>query len=177
MFDLDHWLPSPSTRVAHCRESTAAPDRLWSAARLVGLSDAPVLGPLVRWRIPGLAPDLSFDTMFRQLPFLVLSDDPERGLLSGLVGRIWTLRGDYPQLSDPETFRRWSSSGTARVLFANWVEPLPSGGALLRSETRVQAIGTQGRIGMATLRPLVRAFQQLIGSDGIEEAVRRAEQR
>jgi hypothetical protein len=177
MFDLDHWLPSPSTRVAHCRESTAAPDRLWSAARLVGLSDAPVLGPLVRWRIPGLAPDLSFDTMFRQLPFLVLSDDPERGLLSGLVGRIWTLRGDYPQLSDPETFRRWSSSGTARVLFANWVEPLPSGGALLRSETRVQAIGTQARIGMATLRPLVRAFQQLIGSDGIEEAVRRAEQR
>jgi len=176
MFDLDHWLPSPTTRVAHRRESTAAPDPLWSAARMVGLRDASLLGRLVRWRIPGLASDLSFDAMFRQDPFLVLSDDQERGLLSGLVGRIWTLRRDYPLLSDPEDFRQWSSSGTARVLFANWVEPLASGGAVLRSETRVHAIGVQARIGMVTLSPVVRAFQQLILNDGIEEAVRRAEQ-
>ncbi len=175
MFDLDYWLPSPSTHVAHCRESTASPDRLWTAAQTVGLSDASLLGRLVRWRIPGLAPDLSFDAMFREPPFVVLRDEPGQGLLAGLVGRIWTLRGEYPQLPDPEAYRRWSSSGTARVLFANWVEPLPSGGALLRSETRVQTIGTQGRIGMATLRPLVRTFQHLIGSDGIAQAVRRAE--
>jgi hypothetical protein len=177
MFDLDHWLPSPTTRVAHRRESTAGPDRLWMASRQVGLSDASLLGRLVRWRIPGLASDLSFDAMFRQYPFLVLSDDHDLGLLSGLVGRIWTLRRDYPQLSDPEAFRHWSSSGTARVLFANWVEPLASGGAALCSETRVQTIGAQARIGMITLSPLVRAFQQLILNDGIEEAVRRAEQR
>jgi hypothetical protein len=29
----------------------------------------------------------------------------------------------------------------------------------------------------ATLRPVIRAFQQLIATDGIEEAVRRAEGR
>lgn len=177
MLDLDHWLASPTVRVAHRRESTAAGDDLWQSASAVGLNDAPLLGRLIRWRIPGLAPDISFDGLFRDDPFLVLVGDRRNALVSGLVGRIWTLRRDYPQLSSPEEFRQWSASGTARVLFANWVEPLPSGGAALCSETRVHAIGTQARLGMATLRPLVRAFQQLIASDGIEEAVRRAERR
>jgi hypothetical protein len=175
MFDLDYWLSAPTVRVAHCRESTAEPDALWAAASGVGLSDAPLLGRLVRWRIPGLSPDLSFDNLFRHDPFLVLVGEHERGLLSGLVGRIWTLRRDYPQLTDPEEFRQWSARGTARVLFANWVEPLAAGGAALRTEIRVHAIGGQARIGLTTLRPVIRAFQQLIASDGIEEAVRRAE--
>lgn len=177
MFDLDHWLSSPTVRVAHRRESTAEADALWEAACEVGLNDAPVLGRLVRWRIPGLPPDLSFDGLFRHDPFLVLIGDHDRGLLSGLVGRIWTLRRDYPKLSSPEEFREWSSRGTARVLFANWTESLPAGGAVLRSEIRVHAIGAQARLGLTTLRPVIRAFQQLIASDGIEEAVRRAESR
>jgi hypothetical protein len=175
MLDLDHWLPSPTICVAHRRESTATPDRLWKAASSVKMSEASLLGRLVRWRIPGLAPDLSFDNLFRHNPFLVLLGNQERALVSGLVGRIWTLRRDYPQLTDPEQFREWSRSGTARVLFANWVEPLASGGAALRSETRVQAIGTQGRVGLATLRPVVRAAENLIASEGLEAAVQRAE--
>ncbi|PZS13660.1 MAG: hypothetical protein DLM64_03045 [Solirubrobacterales bacterium] len=175
MLDLDHWLSAPTVRVTHRRESTAKPDGLWKAACAVRLSEASLLGRLVRWRIPGLAPDLSFENLFRHDPFLVLADNHERALVSGLVGRIWTLRRDYPQLSDPEEFRQWSMRGSARVLFANWVEPLPSGGAVLRSETRVQAIGTQGRLGLATLRPVVRAAEQLIASDGLQAAVQRAE--
>ena len=142
----------------------------------MGLDDSSLLGRLVRWRIPDLAADLSFDHLFRGDPFLVLSD-PGRGLVSGLVGEIWTLRRDYPQLTEPEQFRQWAARGTVRALFANWVEPLASGGSALRSETRVHAVGVQGRLGLATLRPVVRAFEHLIATDGIEEAVRRAEQR
>jgi hypothetical protein len=177
MFDLDHWLAAPTVRVAHCRESTVAPDDLWQAACTVGLDDSSLLGRLVHWRIPGLPAGLSFDHLFRHDPFLVLSSDRERSLVSGLVGRIWTLGRDYPLLSDPEQFRQWSARGTARVLFANWVEPVPSGGAVLYSETRVHAVGVQGRLGLATLSPVIRAFEHLIATDGIEEAVRRAEQR
>jgi hypothetical protein len=95
-----------------------------------------MLGRLVRWRIPGTPADISFDEMFRRPPFLVLDEQPEQALISGLVGRIWTLRRDYPQLTDPEEFRRWSTPGTARVLFANWIED----GALV-SETRVEGFG------------------------------------
>jgi hypothetical protein len=175
--DLDHWLPSPRVRIAHRRESTVKPDDLWQAARTVGLDDSSLLGRLVRWRIPGLAGDQSFDHLFRHDPFLVLIGDRERSLVSGLVGRIWTLRRDYPRLSDPEQFRQWSERGTARVLFANWVEPVAAGGAVLHSETRVHAVGAQGRLGVATLSPVIRAFQQLIATDGMETAVRRAEHR
>ena len=63
------------------------------------------------------------------------------------------------------------------MLFANWVEPLRSGGAVLDSGTGVHALGRQARLGLVSLRPVVHSFQQLIDTDGIEEAVRRAEQR
>lgn len=162
--------------MAYSRESSAAPDTLWSAACAVGLNDAPLLGRVIRWRIPGLADGISFDEMFRGDPFLVLDDSRERALLSGLVGKIWTLRRDYPRLGSADEFRQWSVNGTVRVLFANWVAPAPSGRAALHSEARVQAFGAQARIGLATLRPVIRGFQQLIASDGIAQAVRRAEQ-
>jgi hypothetical protein len=172
--ELDNWLPEPSLQIAHRRESDADPDRLWDAARHVELRDTGLLGRLVRWRIPGVPPDTSFDQMFRAAPFLVL-DDGDRALASGLVGRIWTLRRDYPALADPDEFRRWDVSGTAKVAFANWVESAPSGRAALCAEVRVQGIGTQGRLGVAAVRPLVKRFQQLVGSEGIAAAVRLAE--
>jgi hypothetical protein len=61
------------------------------------------------------------------------------------------------------------------VVFANEVFAESSGVAGLRSEVRVQAIGAQGRVGVAAVRPLVRAFHPLIFSEGLAAAVRRAE--
>jgi hypothetical protein len=172
--DLDEWLPDATLRVKHRRESTASADRLWAAAGSVAVGDTGLLGRMVRWRIPGLERGITFDALFREPPFTVLAEN-EHSLISGLVGRIWTLRRDYPELSSPEEFRDWSKRGTARVVFANWVEEA-SGGAVLASEARVQAVGSQGRIGVAAVRPLVRGFHNLMGSEGIAAAVRRAEQ-
>lgn len=132
----------------------------------------------MRWRIPGLPADISFDQLFRAPPFIVLSEVEGHALVSGLVGRIWTLRRDYPRLNDPTEFREWSTPGTARVLFANWIESaFANEHATLHSEARVEAIGAQGRVGVAAVRPLVSAFGNLVGSDGIEAAVKRAERR
>jgi hypothetical protein len=173
---LDYWLPEFGLRVAHRRESTASPERLWEAARQVRLDDAGMLGRLIRWRIPGMPAGISFEEMFRHPPFIPLVDGNDHAAVSGLVGRIWTLRRDYPELGGRDEFRRWSASGTARVLFANWVEPADRGAnAALASEVRVQAIGAQGRVGVAAIRPLTAAFQGLIGSEGIAAAVARAE--
>ena len=174
--DLDHWLPDPALRVAHARESGVDQQQLWDAARAVRVADASLLGRLVRLRIPGTQPEITFDELFRRAPFMVL-EERETAIVSGLVGRIWTLRRDYPLLSDPEDFRGWSTRGTARVVFANWVHPADEGRAALASEVRVEPIGVQGRIGLAAVRPLVTAFQHLIGSEGIEAAVRLAERR
>jgi hypothetical protein len=174
--DLDYWLADPAVRVAHRRESSVPRDRLWRAALQVRLGDTYLLGRLVRWRIPGLPAQCSFYEMFRHQPFLALSES-EAALVSGLVGRIWTLRRDYPSLDEGEQFREWSTPGTAKVVFANWVEDVPGGRSALRSETRVQAFGTQGRIGLASVRPLITGFQHLVASDAIAAAVREAEQR
>ncbi len=176
--DLDHWLADPTLRIAHRRESSADPSRLWEAARAVRLADTAVLGRLVRSRIPGTGAHIRFDELFRRPPFAVLEEEDEsRTLVSGLVGRIWTLRRDYPILEEPEEFRRWSKHGTARVLMAHWVQSGGEGRSALCSEARVETIGNRGRIGLATVRPLVTAFGHLVGSEGIAAAVRRAESR
>lgn len=171
--DLDTWLPETTMRVSHRREAHVSSEALWRAASEVPLTEAGRLGRLIRWRIPGLSPSVTFDALFRQPPFIVL-DEGDQCLVSGLVGRIWTLRRDYPQLHSPEEFRDWSKRGTARVVFANWVQDNEDGAALI-SEARVEGMGAQGRMGVAAVRPLVRAFQNLVGSEGIAAAVRRAE--
>jgi hypothetical protein len=172
--DLDAWLPDAAVRVKHHRRSSAAPERLWQSAHELGLSDTSLLGRLVRWRIPGLPADDPFYNLFREPPFFALCES-ERTLISGLVGRIWTLRRDYPELENAEEYVRWAEPGTAKVLFANWVEDGGGGGGVLCSEVRVQAYGVQGRVGLAGVRPLIRGFQHLVGTDAIAAAVRRAE--
>jgi hypothetical protein len=172
--DLDRWLEDPALRVVHHRHSAVPAAELWGAARRVPLSDTGRLGRLVRWRIPGLDRDVSFDGLFRHPPFMVLEENGT-ALVSGLVGRIWTLRRDYPQLDTPDDFRRWSRPGTARVAFAHWACDDEGGGATLLVDVRVQAFGRQGRVGVAAVRPLVHAFGHLLGSEGIAAAVRRAE--
>jgi hypothetical protein len=172
--DLDRWLPDPGLCVAHRRASTAAPERTWEAAREVSLAETGLLGHLVRWRIPGTDPYLSFLDLFRAPPFLVLDEAPD-ALVSGLVGRIWTLRRDYPQLRSAEEFRAWSTRGTARVVFAHWVTPATDAGSVLASEVRVEAIGRRGWLGVRSVQPLVSRFGPLIASHGLSAAVLRAE--
>ena len=124
--DLDRWVAKPAIRVSHRRRSAVAPDRLWEAAQSVTLRETSVLGRLIRWRIPGISADISFEELFRNPPFLVLHET-ERVLVSGLVGRIWTLRRDYPQPASAEEYLDFSQRGTARVVFAHWVQPDPDG--------------------------------------------------
>jgi len=174
--DLDRWVRSPAIRVAHRRESDVAPERLWRAARELRLRETRLLGALIRWRIPGTSAESTFEELFRNPPFLVLAEG-ETWLLTGLVGRIWTLRRDYPLLGDGGEFRRWAQPGTAKVVFGHWVEALAGGRAALRSETRVIAFGAQGSLGLSSVGPLVRGFQHLVGSEALAAAVRRAEGR
>ena len=172
--DLDRWLPGPTVRVRHEREAAADAGALWQAARAVRTSETRRLGRLVRLRIPGLPADVSYDELFRAPPFLVLQEG-EHALIAGIVGRIWTVRRDYPTLSVPEDFRRWSDRGTVRVLFAHWVQPLGDHAARLVSEARVSGGDAMARLGLAAVRPLIIASHQLIGSEGLTRAVRRAE--
>jgi hypothetical protein len=171
--DLDHWLGRPTVRIRHVRETEAEPAVLWAAAQAVRTSETRRLGRLIRLRIPGVGADVSYRELFREPPFTVLYED-EYALLSGIVGRIWTVRRDYPTLSEPDEFRSWSARGTVRVLFANWVEPIDDDLTALVSETRVDAGDRLARLGLAAVRPLIVASHGLIASEGLERAVDRA---
>jgi hypothetical protein len=174
VIDLDDWLPNANLRLRHERASaSASAQQLWDAAMAVRVSETGVLGNLIRWRIPGTPRELSFGELFTQPPFAVLQQS-EHTLVSGLVGRIWTLRRDYPALSGPAQFRAWDRGGTARVCFAHAVVERGDS-AVLISEARVEALGFQGRLGVRAVAPLVRRFGGLVGSEGLQAAIRRAE--
>src|ERR1044072_536666 len=134
---LDAWLPDPKVRTHHRCAAAVDPDALWESATTLPLSDTRTLGRLVRWRIPGLARDLTYGELFRASPFTGLDEGPEH-LVTGLCGRIWTLARDYPRLAGPDDFAGWDEPGTVRVLFGHWVEHDDDGGAALVSEARVQ---------------------------------------
>lgn len=172
--DLDAWLPEPAVRTVNRREAAATQRALWAAAGDVRLADCRRLGPLVRWRIPGVPARVTFRELFAGEPFTVL-EEGETYSVSGLVGRIWTLRRDYPRLDDPEAFRAWSRAGTVRVLFAHWTESAGAGRAALVSEARIAADDRRARLGVRLVRPLIAAFGPLIGIEALATAARRAE--
>jgi hypothetical protein len=171
--DLDHWLDTPVVRTRHARASPVDADALWAAAASVRLRDCRLLGRLIRARIPGLSAGLTFHDMFRDDPFIVLDEGPAY-LLSGLLGRIWTVRRDFTVPGDPDEFRRWQVPGTARVLFASWAEPGEGGGSTLVSEVRVAAVDRRAALYIRGLGPFIAAFQGLIGVEPLAVAEQRA---
>jgi hypothetical protein len=158
--DLDAWLPSPAIRTRHRRAASAPPASLWEAAESV------------RWRLPGTGSQTTYRDLFSGHPFIVLAEG-EHWSISGLAGRIWTLQHDYARLDDPEEFRAWDEGGTARVLFAHWVEPAPGGSALL-SEARVDPVGRRAAVRLRALWTVVGPFERLIGGEALSLAAGRA---
>ena len=167
--ELDDWLADPAVRTRHRRDAAAAPEALWTAASEVRLSETGTLGRLVRWRIPGTAPDQTFRRLLAEYPFVVL-DEGERWSMSGLCGRIWTLNRDYPRLS-------WKEAGTVRVLFAHWVESEGDTTSSIVSEARVAPVDRAAEVRLRSLWMLVGVFERLIGAESLELAVERAEGR
>ncbi|HWH95446.1 MAG TPA: hypothetical protein VNT03_16410 [Baekduia sp.] len=172
--DLDAWLPAPVIRTRHRRAARADPDALWAAAGALRVDATGSLGRLVRWRIPGLPPDVTFRGLFARPPFTVLAEG-ERWSISGLVGRIWTLRRDYPALPTAEAFTGWDQPGTARVLFAHWVTAGADGRAVLSSEARVAPVDRGAALRLRALWTVVEPWERLIGGEALARAARAAE--
>ena len=170
--DLDSWLREPLVRTHHRRDSPASEADLWASAAQVRLRDCRILGRLVRARIPGLRASLTFDELFRSEPFNLLDEGPTH-TLSGLCGRIWTIRRDFAPLSEPADFLSWDEPGTVRVLFANWAEPTESGSALV-SEVRIAAVDRRAGLRVRGLRPFIAAFQGLVATEALTIASQRA---
>ncbi len=173
---LDAWLGSPAVRTHHRRTAAATPEALWDQAMAVRLNETRSLGRLVRWRIPGLAGDPTYNELFRAYPFCVLEEDRHL-LVTGLCGRIWTLARDYPRLDGPETFANWDAPGTVRVLFAHSVREAGDGRAELVSEARVEPVDARSALRLRALWTVIGRFERLVGAEALDLAARRAEGR
>ena len=171
---LDDWVAEPAVRTRHRRRAAASPDDLWAAAREIRLAETGTLGRLVRWRIPGTAPDQTFRGLLSEYPFVVLAEG-ERWSMSGLCGRIWTLNRDYPRLEGAEAFRAWDEPGTVKVAFAHWVREAGDGRAELVSEARVQPVDARSGLRLRALWTVIGRFERLVGAEPLELAARRAE--
>jgi hypothetical protein len=174
MIDLDAWLPEPQVRGSHRRGARATPEELWRAAGEVRVCDSPVLGRAVRWRIPGTATEMPFRDLLRSYPFAVL-DEGSRWSVSGLCGRLWTLRRDYPALNGPDDFLTWDEPGTARVLIAHWVEP-DGDGAVLCNESRISPVDSAASVRLRALWAVIGGLERLVGGEALGAATRRAEE-
>jgi hypothetical protein len=173
--DLDTWLPAPAIRTRHARAAAASPDAVWAAARGLRVDATGPLGRVVRWRIPGLPEGVTFFELFAGAPFTVLGAG-ERWSVSGLVGRIWTLRRDYPRLQDARAFAEWAQPGTVRVLFAHWVVEMEEGRSCLVSEARVAPVDRGAALRLRALWAVVGPFERLIGGEALARVVRTAEE-
>ena len=171
----DFWLPDPAVRVYHRRRASVPPEELWAASEAVRLDETRTLGRLVRWRIPGLREGITFRDVFREYPFLEL-EAGDTWSISGLAGKIWTLKRDYPRLETPDDFESWDKRGTVRVMFAHWVEP-DGDGSVLHSDCRVEPVDSFASMRLKALWRLIGVFERLVSGEALAAAVRRAEQR
>jgi hypothetical protein len=175
MIDLDAWLPDPQVRGSHRRRARADADELWRAASEVTIAEAPRLGRAVRWRIPDTPPEALFRDVLRTYPFAVLAEG-DGWSVSGLCGRLWTLRRDYPRLETPDDFLRWEEPGTVRVLLADWVEAEGDGRATVCNESRISPVDRGAALRLRALWAIVGGLERLVGGEALGAATRRAEQ-
>ena len=171
---LDAWLGSPAVRTHHSRSAAVPAEALWQRATEVRLDETRTLGRLVRWRIPGLEPGITYHELFRSYPFCVLEED-ERLLITGLCGKIWTLARDYPRLDDPSAFAGWNQPGTVRVLFAHSVREAGDGRAEIVSEARVEPVDGRAALRLRALWAVIGHFERLVAAEPLDLAARRAE--
>ena len=122
---------------------------------------------------PAPSPDLSFRDLFRQYPFTVI-DEGARWSVSGMCGRIWTLRRDYPRIEGADDFLAWDQRGTVRVLLAHWIEPDGPGRNAVVSEGRIKPVNGQAGLRLRALWAVVGHFDRVIGGEVLRVAVRRA---
>lgn len=173
---LDAWLPDPLVRTRHRRVAHTDQDELWASATALRLCDTRTLGRLVRWRLPGTPPEMTFRELLSSYPFTLL-DETAHYSVSGMCGRIWTVRKDYGRLRGPEDFRAWNEPGTVRVLISTWVQPLSDGRAELCGEARVAPVDRRAALSLRVLWAGIGRFESLIGSEASAGAVRRAQAR
>ena len=149
---IDAVLPEFDAGERHERRLSVAPDRALAAALAT-----PVVGdPIVRalFRLRGIRASGTFEDGLPFVGFEVLERAPTE-IVFGMSGTPWRAKGGSARFAE-------AKPGSVRMAMDLRAEPLPGGGSLLVTETRVAAVDEQARRAFLRYWRLVGPFSRLI---------------
>jgi hypothetical protein len=171
---LDEFLPAYEFVERHSLAIDAPRDRIDAAFRTVSISDLPIARAL--WFVRRLGRSYGDPTkpfVGGELPGIVLDDVPEEGIVLGLTGQFWRIRGGEPDPARPRSaaeFVAYARPDTCKAVIDFRVAP----GSLL-TETRVHVADPAARRKFRRYWRVIRPFSGLIRILFLRAARRRAQ--
>lgn len=171
---LDDFLPTYEFVERHSLAIAAPASRIDAAVRQVSLADLPVARGL--WWIRRLGRPTGDPTtpfVSADLPGIVLEDVPGEGIVLGLTGQFWKIRGGYRDPTRPRTtdeFVEYARPDMCKAVIDFRVHE-----ASLSTETRVHVAGPAARRKFRRYWFVIRPFSGLIRILFLRAARRRAE--
>jgi len=178
---LDDFMPTFDAHDLHALAIAAPAGRVDRAVREVTLAEIPIARILLRLRGVGRgAGDARRPVVHAMLDHgLLLDDAPGEGLVLGLAGQFWRLRGGLPAdvPRTPDEFTSYSQPDVAKAVVDFRVVGLDRNRSVLTTETRVHVVSPQARRKFARYWGVVRPFSGLTRVLLLRAARRRAEMR
>jgi len=176
---LDDFLPEYDAHERHSLSIAASPERVDRAVREVSLAEIPVARALFALRSVGRgsanAHGSLIESMLRQ--GVLLEDVPEEGLVLGLTGQFWRLRGapidNRPQTA--EEFAAYDRPDVAKAVMDVRIQTHGGAQSLLTTETRVHVPDAAARRKFRRYWRVVRPFSGLTRILLLRATRRRAE--
>jgi hypothetical protein len=191
---LDTLLGAPRWRSAHTLAIRATPARADAALREVRMQDLPLTGGLMALRsLPAIltgarggrrrgAGDRPLLQRMGAIGLVVRVDEPGRGIVLGLIGQPWRLRGgEQGSAEDAGAFALFDRPGLVRALTGLWAEadagpPTRAGiRTTLRTETRIAPTDAGTGRRFAAYWRVVGPFSGVTRSEMLRAVRRRAE--
>jgi hypothetical protein len=173
MKSLDDFLPVYEFSERHSVAIAASASRIDDALRAVSLADIPVARGLWRLRRLGQQRGDATRPFVDEFPGLVLEDVPHEGIVLGLTGQFWLLRGGIRDPGRPraaDEFLAYHSAETCKAVIDLRVGPQS-----LSTETRVHVEDPRARRKFRRYWFVIRPFSGLIRILLLRTVRRRAE--
>jgi hypothetical protein len=161
---IDAVLPEFDVGERHERRLSAPPDRALAAALATPLAGDPIVRALFRLR--GIRASGTFEDGLPFVGFEVLERAPTE-IVFGMSGTPWRAKGSSARFAE-------AKPGSVRMAMDFRAEPLPGGGSLLVTETRVAAVDEHARRAFLRYWRLVGPFSRLIRRRWLEAIARGA---
>jgi hypothetical protein len=174
MRPLDDFLPTHEFVERHSLAIDAPAGRIDAAVRAVSIADIPVARALWWMRRLGRPTgDMTRPFVSSELPGLVLENAPGEGIVLGLTGQFWKIRGGYRDPTRPRTpdeFVAYDRPDMCRAVIDFRV-----GESSLSTETRVHVADPAARRKFRRYWLAIRPFSGLIRILFLRAARKRAE--